>query len=247
MPQFVGDICRVYDNAGVRVDGIRISGSARIVENGVNATIYSNDINVVYYLLRNMKRNTGHRVEGAMSINAYNSQTSNRAMYSIRVSPWKIIPVEIDSCTLVSVKDAVEVSLDMPVPKKKQFVVKLYIFQNWDRFITVNGNKLEFAAGIMKEFEELCAEGSIKNRPVPVIYEEVNVQVLRNRRLGAALTETEAKLNAAFGKVELCNPKFSETFYMDDSKGFDKEHFVDREENVVVPLLRNENSFMETG
>jgi hypothetical protein len=68
MPIFKSTIYQCYQQAIVRVDGVRLSASCRLVDNGMQATIYANDLNVIMYMMRNMIAESYHAVEGLMSI-----------------------------------------------------------------------------------------------------------------------------------------------------------------------------------
>jgi hypothetical protein len=58
MPNFDGQVSKCYSNAIVRLDGVRLSCSSRAVDNGINATLYANDLNVILYTLINMRAGT---------------------------------------------------------------------------------------------------------------------------------------------------------------------------------------------
>lgn len=71
MPTLLRDLARVYDDASVRVDKLRLSSSCRLSDGAMNVTVYGNDLTYVFYMLRNMNKNTLHRIVGSVSVSAY--------------------------------------------------------------------------------------------------------------------------------------------------------------------------------
>ncbi|KAI7864304.1 uncharacterized protein EV154DRAFT_572498 [Mucor mucedo] len=86
-------LARAYDVPNLKVDGTRISASARLAMAGLNFTIYASNYHFVHYMIKNMLPGSYHRVTGVFSASAYISQTSTRAMLSIRVSPPSLRPL----------------------------------------------------------------------------------------------------------------------------------------------------------
>jgi hypothetical protein len=60
MPTFTADFGRVYDGVTVRVDRRLITTSSRINDNGINATLYATDCEVMFYMIRNMVAGSFH-------------------------------------------------------------------------------------------------------------------------------------------------------------------------------------------
>jgi hypothetical protein len=102
-----------------------VSASVRIVDNGINAALYASNMNFIYYIVRNMLPNTFHEVIGPMSISAYNSQTSNRPMYSIRASPTLLQPVLMVRNPVPP--NAAMITADDAVNNKLVFIMSLFI------------------------------------------------------------------------------------------------------------------------
>ncbi|KAI7873754.1 uncharacterized protein EV154DRAFT_487075 [Mucor mucedo] len=101
-------LSRVYDNCNVKVDGTRVSASCRLSMAGISFTIYTNAIQMIHYMIKNMVAGSYHHVTGVFSASAYISQTSTRAILSIRVSPSLLRPVVVDRSTTPT--DAIEVN-----------------------------------------------------------------------------------------------------------------------------------------
>jgi hypothetical protein len=201
MPNFDSTISRCYNQA----IGVRLSASARVVDNGINATLYANNINVIWYMLRNMAAGTYHSFNGSMSISAYNSQVSARALYSVRVSPTEINPLHLPGRH--SIQDAVGVHADAVVTDKTKFLVWVYILQNLDTPTVVHGrsaNRIEVARLVLGLFDvlkngDLLPEGLV----APCSIEVVTVETRVANRPGVASNTEEVRLNAGFPIVDL--------------------------------------------
>lgn len=107
MPTIQSELARVFTNPQIKIDGTRPSLSARLSDSGLIFTMYANDYGFIYYALKNMVPSSIHAITGNFSISAYNSQTSNRAIYSVRVSASTITPVPTsNSPTVVNAEAA---------------------------------------------------------------------------------------------------------------------------------------------
>ncbi|KAI9337840.1 hypothetical protein BD770DRAFT_477010 [Pilaira anomala] len=68
-----------YGPPTIKVQGIHVICSIRVLEDGVNFTVYDgNDSGFAPYLFRDRNASTLHRINGSFSVSCYDSQTFNR-------------------------------------------------------------------------------------------------------------------------------------------------------------------------
>jgi hypothetical protein len=160
---FQDETSRVFDGATVHVDRVRVSASVRIADNGINVTLYANNINMMFYMMRNMVANSYHQVTGPMSISAYNSQISNLPMYSIRLSPTSLQPVTMLQGTIRTPLDALAANVNDAINDKVKFVLYLFILQQWEsnRVNNTAGNRIEFAREVLAPKASLIQSGRL--------------------------------------------------------------------------------------
>lgn len=202
MPNIQSELARVFTGPQLKIDGTRPSLSVRLSDSGLNFTMYANDYGFIYYALRNMIPNSIHAVSGNFSISAYNSQTSNRAMYSVRVSASNISPVPTAHSPTVPNAETAEASNH----KKLKYFVMVFIIQNWDSWNIRNAKKIEYAREIMQLHQQLKEETILPSHVVdPVTFTIVNVQTTYTTSTRPVETrqEEEVQINNNFPAVVL--------------------------------------------
>jgi hypothetical protein len=169
--------------------------------------LYAKDINIILYMLRNMRAGTYHGFNGNMFISAYNSQMSARALYSIRVSPQEIRPVNVG--TAHGVPHAGLVHADAEVTNKTKFIVWLYILQKLDQPTVVaakNANRMEVGRLVLRLFGELVEDHLLPDGLLPpCAIQTVIVETHVANRPGIASTAEEVVLTPGFPMLNLAN------------------------------------------
>jgi hypothetical protein len=118
-------------------------------------------------------------------MSAYSSQISNRNMYSAHVSPSEIRPLVVADS--FSAPNATAVLSDLPASRKVEFIVKLYLLQNWgsERIATATEDKVALAKSVLEIKDHLIADGLLnENVPVPCTITFVNVTTTVGARTG---------------------------------------------------------------
>ncbi|KAI7864302.1 uncharacterized protein EV154DRAFT_572475 [Mucor mucedo] len=198
-------LSRVYDNCTLKVDGTRVSASCRLSMAGINYTIYTNSLQVIHYMVKNMLAGSYHHVADVFSASAYISQTSTRAMLSIRVSPSLIRPVVVDRSTTPT--DAMEVNDQAsPSSPKLEFLIHLYCLQNWEDIHSSRGDKVAFAEKLIKLHEKLYTDNIIQGPGAmapPVTIQDATIETRSSLRPGTRTSTAKEVVLGTYPPVNL--------------------------------------------
>ncbi|KAI7878542.1 uncharacterized protein EV154DRAFT_568885 [Mucor mucedo] len=197
---------RAYDFANIKVDGTRITASTRLSMAGMNFTIYASGYPFIHYMIKNMLPGSYHHITGVFSASAYISQTSTRAMLSIRVRPTLIEPVSVDRSTTPS--DAIQVT-DTPTTttsKKLEFLIHLYCLQEWENCETSLGDKVVFAEKLISLYERLHQEDMIIGPGAvspPVSIQDATLETRSSLRPGTKKTTVKEVVLGTYPAVNM--------------------------------------------
>ncbi|KAI7878544.1 uncharacterized protein EV154DRAFT_486179 [Mucor mucedo] len=216
-------LARAYDLPNLKVDGTRISASARLAMAGLNFTIYASNYHFVHYMIKNMLPGSYHRVTGVFSASAYISQTSTRAMLSIRVSPTLLAPITVDRSTTPA--DAIQVAdstttttsnnnnnnsssttTTSNTTKKLEFLIHLFCLQEWDNCQTSRGDKVAFAEKLLSLYDCLLQQEMIIGPGAvspPVSIQDATLETRSSLRPGTKKTTVKEVVLGTYPAVNM--------------------------------------------
>ncbi|KAG2191732.1 hypothetical protein INT47_002956 [Mucor saturninus] len=197
-------LSRVYDSCNLKIDGTRISASCRLSMAGMNYTIYTNSISMMHYMVKNMVPGSYHHVTGVFSASAYISQTSTRAMLSMRVSPSLLRPVTVDRSTTPA--DAIEVNEATASTSKLEFLIHLYCLQRWEDCQSSRGEKVAFAEKLIKLHGKLYNDNIIQGPGAmapPVSIQDATIETRSSLRPGTKTSTVKEVVLGSYPPVNL--------------------------------------------
>ena len=173
-------------------------------------------------MLKHMNRNAYHRTSGAFAINTYNSQVSNRPMYSIRIGPESMETVRVGNEEIIH---CVANNLQLPT-NKLNFFIKLYTLQNWDNelFRTATGDKNGIANEVKALELQLRRDQLLADTvSTPVVeFRDETVTVSRTNRPAETNTEQTVIINPALHPINL--QLYTLASFFDDNHALILEH-----------------------
>lgn len=195
-------MAKVFVSPQIKIDGTRLKLSIRLVDAGLKLNLYADNYGFIYYALRNMVPQSEHALSGHFSVSAYNSKYSNRAMYSVHVSATSVSPALESDLPTVARAEAAEESDNI----KLKYYVMVYIIQNWDKWNTIDANKIEYGRQIMQLHKHLKEKGDLPSHVAdPVIFTTIDVKTIykNSNRPMETRPEEEVESNSNFPLVGL--------------------------------------------
>lgn len=168
-----------YGPPTIQVEDARVICLIPFHDNDVDFTMYDgNDSGFILYFLRNMNASTLHCISSDINVSCYNSQTSNRPVYTVNLIPSGIAPIT-DNDTSTVILDAAAISNRNPPSIKLRFMINFWILQNWEtqRVQATTGDKVAFARNVLEIFNALVSRDMVIGYNSELPCEIINVPV----------------------------------------------------------------------